>query len=355
MTIDDRLSAIRGSHEGWSLLTDRSDVKWASGFSGSSGWLLVGPVSAHLVTDARYTERAESEVGDRPIEVITTDASNDRFATTSRVCGVRRLGVRASAVTVLDASEFRRHDVDVIGVDIASLRRRKDDDEIELIRRAASIADRALQDVLPMIDVGVSELDVRDELDHRMRRLGADGPSYDTIVAAGPRNSAIPHHQPSPYRFAEGDPIVIDVGALLDGYHSDMTRTFVVGEPAPEWRHWYEAISVAQALGVAEIGVGISCRHVDEVVRESLGDLATWFLHGTGHGVGLDIHEEPFLNRSSPSILLDRDVVTVEPGLYRGGLGGIRIEDLVVVRPNSADVLTSFPKELLCLPSPRTT
>lgn len=355
-----RLEAIRAVHDGWTLLTDRSDVRWASGFGGSAGWLLVGPTAAHLVSDARYTDRALDEVDADLVEVVTTDQKNDRHAVTARLVSSSRsgsttVGVRSSAVTLADLDALAKVDLVPRAIDVAAVRRVKDDTEIAAIGRAASIADRALADVVGMIDVGVTELDVRDELDHRMRRLGAEGPSYDTIVAAGRRHAAIPHHHPTSYAFVEGDPVVIDVGALVDGYHSDMTRTFVVGEPSVEFSRWYRTLAEAQRSALDAVRAGVECRDIDATARRALGDEAQWFVHGTGHGVGLDIHEEPFLNASSTTRLVAGEVVTVEPGLYRVGFGGVRIEDLVVVGADGADVLTSFPKELLCLPSPPTT
>jgi Xaa-Pro aminopeptidase len=357
---DTRLSKVRSVHDGWTLLTDRSDVRWASGFGGSSGWLLVGPTSAHLITDARYTERALGEVDHDLVEVVTTQVGRDRCSIAARLVsddevGHATVGVRTTAVSVADADALSKVGLGLRAVDLASLRRVKDAAEIATITRAASIADRALGEVVAMIDVGVTELDVRDELDYRLRRLGADGPSYDTIVAAGPRNSAIPHHSPTSYAFTNGDPIVIDVGALVDGYHSDMTRTFVVGEPDDEFVRWYRRLAEAQLAALAAVQVGAGCRDIDEIARRVLGDDAGWFVHGTGHGVGLDIHEDPFINHTSPAVLFEGEVVTVEPGLYRVGFGGVRIEDLVVVVSDGADILTTFPKDLLCLPSPPTT
>ena len=360
MSITGRLDKLRAIHDGWILLTDRSDVRWASGFGGSAGWLLVGPDSAHLVTDARYTERALDETSPDAVEVVTTDRTHDRHAIAARLVaanpsGPTTVGVRSSSITLADCEALSKVGLHPYAIDVAAVRRIKDPEEIAAIARAASIADRALSDVIGLIDVGVTELDVRDELDYRMRRLGADGPSYDTIVAAGTRHAAIPHHHPTSYAFVEGDPVVIDVGALVDGYHSDMTRTFVVGEPSTEFSRWYRLLSAAQRSALDTVRAGVECRDVDAAARRALGDDTQWFVHGTGHGVGLDIHEEPFLNTSSATRLASGEVVTVEPGLYRVGLGGVRIEDLVVVGSDGADVLTSFPKELLCLPSPRTT
>ncbi len=202
-----------------------------------------------------------------------------------------------------------------------------------------------------------TEADVRDELDYRMRRLGADGPSYDTIVASGPEHGARPHHLPAPRMIVEGDLVIIDVGALVDGYHSDMTRTFVIGEPTDEQLDKYRAVLDAQLAGLAAIGGGRKAVKVDDACRGKLTDegLGEWFVHGTGHGVGLDIHEDPFLMSVSTAELAVGDVVTVEPGVYRSGFGGIRIEDLVTVTSDGFRNLTSFPKDDPCLPSRPTT
>lgn len=249
--------------------------------------------------------------------------------------------------------------LDLVAVDgvVESLRRRKDPDEIAWIAHACAIADRALAEATHTLVPGVSEREVRDELEARMRRLGADGPSYETIVASGPDNGAMPHHRPSHRRLVEGDLVVIDVGALVAGHHSDMTRSFVIGEPSDEQRRWYDVVAAAQAAGRAAVAPGVPTVDVDAACRAVFAaeGLEHLFTHGTGHGVGLDIHEEPFLGRTSASVLAEGDVVTVEPGLYRVGFGGLRIEDLVAVTGSGHRVLTTFPKDDPCPPSPPTT
>ncbi|MDA3000170.1 MAG: M24 family metallopeptidase [Actinomycetota bacterium] len=347
-----RLDALREHFDGWSLLVDRSDVRWASGFTGSHGWLVVGPSSATLVTDGRYTERAQLETGDCDIRVVTAGTPSEVRAAVAKLVGQERVGCRASVLSHDQWASLAEEGVVLVHHDATDLRRVKEEHEIATIKRAAEIATEALTLTLPLVDVGVTERDIRDELDHRMRRLGADGPSYDTIVASGPVHSAIPHHLPSNRSLSAGDSLVVDVGALVDGYHSDMTRTFFVGEPPSPLVDWYRVLLEAQQKGLTAVRVGASARDIDQVCRTSLGDSAEFFVHGTGHGVGLDIHEQPFLNRSAEASLADGEVVTVEPGLYRRGLGGIRIEDLVVVRGDAAEILTQFPKELTCLPSP---
>ncbi|MEO1065663.1 MAG: M24 family metallopeptidase, partial [Actinomycetota bacterium] len=164
-----------------------------------------------------------------------------------------------------------------------------------------------------------------------MRRHGADDRSYDTIVASGPDHAARPHHEVSRRTIVDGDTVVIDVGALVDGYHSDMTRSYVIGEPTGQQREVYELVDAAQRAGLDAVNPGASARSVDAACRDLFTDAGygDWYLHGTGHGVGLEIHENPYPSRVSDEVLVEGNVVTVEPGLYRGGFGGIRIEDLV--------------------------
>lgn len=203
----------------------------------------------------------------------------------------------------------------------------------------------------------MTEADVRMELEYRMRRHGADGPSYDTIVASGPEHAARPHHHATRRTIVEGDTVVIDVGGLVDGYHSDMTRSYVVGEPTREQRDLYDLLLQVQHAGLGAVRAGVAAKDVDAVCRTMLTDAgyADWFLHSTGHGVGLVIHEDPFENPTSTTTLVRGDVVTVEPGLYRVGFGGFRIEDLVEVTEGGCRTLTSSPKDTPCLPSPPTT
>jgi Xaa-Pro aminopeptidase len=236
-------------------------------------------------------------------------------------------------------------------------RRVKDDEEIEAMARACRIADEALAEVAPLLGTGVTEAHVRNQLELRMRELGASGPSYDTIVATGPRNAALPHHRPTDTLIEHGHTVIIDVGALVDGYHSDMTRTVVVGEPSSEQAELLAVVTEAEAAGVAAVRAGVSAAAVDAACREVIGR-AGWgehFSHGTGHGVGLLIHEAPWLNAASTDVLTEGAVVTVEPGVYRFPSGGARVEDAVLVTADGCRPLTKTPKDLSCLPSPRTT
>jgi Xaa-Pro aminopeptidase len=342
-------------------VADLTNVRWLTGFTGSAGWAVVGPDRLVLGTDGRYADRAADELRAAGVEAeIVIERS--RPALQARLVEVLRAAQRVAAdphhLTHAAWSELAA-DVDLQALRgvVEAERRVKDAAEIERIALAASIATRALAAVAPMLGDGLTEADVRDELDHRMRRLGADGPSYDTIVAAGPDHAARPHHLPTRRAIEEGDDVVIDVGALVDGYHSDMTRTYVVGEPTSRQQEWFALVADAQAAGLAVVGPGVAAGDVDRAAREvfELAGVADLFVHGTGHGVGLQIHEDPFEVATSTDVLVEGDVVTVEPGLYRAGVGGCRIEDLVVVTDSGHRNLTSAPKDTPCLPSPPTT
>jgi Xaa-Pro aminopeptidase len=230
------------------------------------------------------------------------------------------------------------------------LRLVKDDGEVARIETAADIASAALDAVLPLLVDEPSEAAFALALDSEMRRRGAEGPSFETIVAAG-ENAGFPHHRPGPRRIVEGDLLVVDFGALVDGYHSDMTRTVTVGEPSAERAELLALVTDAEALGVAAVRPGIDAKAVDAVCRDHI-TAAGWgerFTHGTGHGVGLLIHEAPWLNSTSTDVIGEGMVLTVEPGVYRGALGGARVEDTVLVTSDGCRPLTKMPKDLTCL------
>lgn len=341
------------------LVSDLTNLHWLTGFTGSNGWVLLTPDEMVLVTDGRYGDQAtvqlaEAGVDARVIVGLTGAAIFDALA--AEVAPFATVGFEAAHVTY---EQFQRYQklfeaslVPVSGV-IEAERRHKDAGEIERMAEACRIADIAISEVRL---AGRSEAEVRNQLEIRMRELGADGPSYETIVATGPINAAHPHHRPTETVIEAGHTVIIDVGALYDGYHSDMTRTFFVAEPTPQQLEMYEVVLAAQCAGVAAVEAGISTAELDAVCRRAITEagFGEWFTHGTGHGVGLLIHEDPFINRTGDLKLQVGDVVTVEPGLYREGFGGIRVEDLLVVTDNGCRVLTASPKDSPCLPSPPT-
>ena len=322
---------------------------------------MIGPDVFALVTDGRYRDRATA--GLAAAGVAADVLAGTRAEIRDHVVRAARAGggpvvAEAGHLTHAAWTDLAR-DLDLAPDEgtITGLRRVKDEGELARMERAAAIADQALADVAPSLGDGLTEADARDELEHRMRRLGADGPSYDTIVAAGPAHGARPHHETSRRRIVEGDTVIVDVGALVDGYHSDMTRSFVVGEPTAQQREIYDLVLASQLAGLAAVGPGAVSGDVDAACRQPFVDAGygDWYLHGTGHGVGLDIHEDPFSMAGGTAELLVGDVVTVEPGLYRDGFGGVRIEDLVTVTPSGCRRLTHLSKDAPCLPSRPTT
>ncbi len=335
------------------LLLDLVDVRWLTGFTGSNGWAVLRADDLVLGTDGRYRDRAAAETAASGAAVV---AETDRGKLHERLVEA----LRPAARIALDPTTTTHARWTALASDLAleptdSLvrlqRQIKDAAEVERIAAAARAADAALAEVEPLLrataDTPLSEADVRDELEYRMRRHGADDRSYDTIVASGPDHAARPHHEVTRRTIVDGDTVVIDVGALVDGYHSDMTRSYVIGEPTSQQREIYELVDAAQRAGLHAVTPGVPARSVDAACRDLFTDAGygDWYLHGTGHGVGLEIHENPYPSRVSDEVLVDGNVVTVEPGLYRGGFGGIRIEDLVHVTAVGPRVFTHHPKQ----------
>ncbi len=347
--------ALAGAQVDALLVTDLTNITYLTGFTGSAALLLVTEAGLTFVTDGRYGEQAEAQLGAAGVEAeIEVSSTEQRRIVAAAVdaASVTRLGLEADAVTW---SQQRAYDdtwfpaVDLVPTSglVAALRIRKDAGELARIEAACAIADAALAEVRPRLHDGLREVDFGLELDLAMRRLGADDVSFETIVASG-RNGSKPHHRPSDRAIWEGDLVVLDFGALLDGYHSDMTRTFVVGDPSPTQKRMYEVVYDAQAAGVEAVRAGVPAREVDEACRSVIA-AAGWadaFLHGTGHGVGLDIHEDPRVSQTATADLDVDQVVTVEPGVYLPEHGGVRIEDTVVVTADGARRLTLAPKEL---------
>jgi Xaa-Pro aminopeptidase len=335
------------------LVTNLTNIRYLTGFTGSAALLLVSDGGLTFVTDGRYGQQAEAQLlaarVDATIEVSGT-GQKDLVTGTVGAAGVARLGLEADAVTWAAQRTYAESwfpDLDLVPTTglVAELRVVKDDGEIERIAAACTIADAALADVRHRLAERPTEIEFGLELDSTVRRLGADDVSFETIVASGP-NGALPHHRPDRRTIVDGDLVVIDFGALVDGYHSDMTRTVMVGEPSAVQRRMFEVVEASQAAGVAAVRAGVDAKSIDDACRAVI-DEAGWldaFLHSTGHGVGLDIHEEPRVSQTSTATLADRCVVTVEPGVYLPDHGGVRIEDTVVVTPDGCRPVTLAPK-----------
>ena len=351
------------------LVTDLVNVRYLSGFTGSNAALLVrvSDETPVLATDGRYLTQAAQQSPDA--EVVIERSCGAHLTGRAGGDGVRRLGFESHVVTVDAFTSLTKAAGD--GVELVraagiveALREVKDQGEIAMLRLACEAADAALADLVERggLRPGRTELTVRRELEALMLDHGADGPSFETIVATG-ANSAIPHHRPTEAVLTVGDFVKIDFGALVAGYHSDMTRTFVLGRAAQWQRDIYDLVAASQRAGREALAPGAVLSSVDAASRQVIADAgyAENFGHGLGHGVGLQIHEAPGINASAAGTLLAGSVVTVEPGVYLPGRGGVRIEDTLVVpgsehaenhaETNTAtpELLTRFPKELAIL------
>jgi Xaa-Pro aminopeptidase len=345
------------------LVTDLVNVRYLSGFTGSAAALLVfaDDQPAVLATDARYRTQAARQAPD--VEVAIERASSRYLTGRAVSAGVQRLGFESHVVTVdgFDALAGEAGCTELVRVSqpVEALREVKDAGEVALLRLASEAADAALTDLVERggLRAGRTEREVSRELEALMLDRGADGVSFETIVAAGP-NSAIPHHRPTDAVLTAGDFIKIDFGALVGGYHSDMTRTFVLGAAADWQLEIYQLVATAQRAGRDALQSGAQLADLDAAARRVITDAGhgEHFGHGLGHGVGLQIHEAPGINATAVGKLLAGSVVTVEPGVYLPDRGGVRIEDTLVVPAKTPEtsgqnpeLLTRFPKELTIL------
>jgi Xaa-Pro aminopeptidase len=335
------------------LVTRLVNVRYLTGFTGSNAALLVTGSSTVLATDGRYTTQAQAQAPD--VELLVERQCATALVGRAAERGLGRIAFEAHDVTVELHGDLAAVDgapeLVALGHAVESLRTVKDEHEIALVREACAIGDRALLETLDGVAPGHTEREVARRLEAAMVELGADGVAFDTIVASGP-NSAIPHHRPTEREIARGDLLKIDFGALYSGYHADCTRTVVVGREPEDWqREIYDVVRAAQRAGRHALHVGADVREVDAAARKVVADAgyADQFPHGLGHGVGLEIHEAPMLGTASTGRLADRTPVTVEPGVYLPGRGGVRIEDTLVVRDGEPDLLTTTPKDLRVL------
>jgi Xaa-Pro aminopeptidase len=358
MAIEDRLDRLRDRLDEAGcdavVVSELTNVRYLTGFTGSAALLLVTPDDAVFVSDGRYRDQSSDELsaaGVRAQIKIVPAAPDAVVAEAARSAGVGRLGLEAGSVTW---SQQRRWEAELFpGAELVptsdlveGLRLVKDAGEAARIRSACAIADAALEKVRSRLLERPTESEFGMELDATMRSMGAADVSFETIVASGP-NGAKPHHRPGLRRIVEGDLVVIDFGALVEGYHSDMTRTVAVGAIDDRSREMLDVVLAAQDAGVRAVSAGVAAAEVDRACREIIDSagLGDAFLHGTGHGVGLDIHEEPRVSGRSTATLVAGHVVTVEPGVYLPGLGGVRIEDTVLVTDHGCDRLTLAPKD----------
>ncbi len=335
------------------LVTRLPNVRYLTGFTGSRGEALVAPGEAVFFTDGRYEEQSRHEVLDLE-RVATMEDLRDRVVHTATRLGVSRLGFEEGDLTYKAWGELRGKAEGIelvpVGEEVERLRRGKDPEEMATIRRAQEATDVAFEEILSRIREGVTERELALELELAMRRAGADAPAFESIVAFG-EGAAEPHHAPDERPLRAGDVVKLDFGALVDGYHADMTRTVALGEPPAALREVYQVVQAAQAAGAEAVRAGAATHDVDRAARSLIEDAGYGdrFTHGLGHGVGLEVHEGPWLRPKGEDLLVACAVVTVEPGVYIPGLGGVRIEDMVEVTEDGCRVIPRSSKELLVL------
>jgi Xaa-Pro aminopeptidase len=352
-----RLAALGDSlttaHLDGLLVTGVANIRYLSGFSGSSALLFVSPRETLFITDFRYQTQAADEVGDLARVVIEPQSLwNGLWQNLGDLTQVQVAGFESAHLVHRDFQRLLeagarwqwRPTVDLVEV----LRERKDGDELARIREAVAAAERALGLTLDRVVSGMTELEIAGVLESSLRQAGSEGSAFPSIVASGP-NAALPHARPTTRRLRSGDLLLIDFGARIDGYCSDITRTFVAGEASAEQREIYDVVQRANERAVSAVRPGMTGRDADRVARGYIQDrgFGELFGHSLGHGIGLEVHEAPRLAKTAEGALVEGAVVTVEPGLYRPGWGGVRIEDDVHLGAAGSQVLTHFTRELI--------
>jgi len=333
------------------LLLDLLNIRYLTGFTGSDAALLVLPERALLLVDGRYTTQAKGETS------IAVHEYRDKAAGIAEHIAGAALSVIGFEAPALSFEFYQRLREKLAGIELkplaeelALLRSRKDAEEVALLRQAATIASTSLWACLPLLVPGVRERDFALELEFKMRRAGAEKTAFPTIVASGP-NAALPHATAGDRTLCCGDLLVVDFGAVYMGYHSDETWSCIIGEAHERQVEIYSIVKEAHDLAVAAVRAGVPCAEIDRIARACIEDrgLGEFFSHGTGHGVGLDVHEAPRIAMNSATTLAAGMVITVEPGIYLPGEGGVRIEDMVLVTQDGGEILTQMPKDLTIL------
>ncbi|MCX6595679.1 MAG: Xaa-Pro peptidase family protein [Acidobacteria bacterium] len=336
------------------LTAEPSNVRYLTGFTGSNGLVLVEGGRMTLFTDPRYTIQASSEFSG-PVEVIKRGGLPLAAAKLITRRKLRKVGFEKNRLSyaghaALTAALDKKAELVALDDVIETLRMVKTPEEIAKIRHSVNLNSQAYLRALQRFRPTMTEAALAAEIDYQMRRLGADGPAFDTIVASGPR-TALPHAHPGANPIQPNQLLLIDMGAMVDGYASDMTRTLVVGRISGALKRMYAAVLEAQLAAIARIKPGVSGGQIDREARDVLKShgLDKEFVHSTGHGLGLEIHEGPRLGKSEKRKLEAGMVITIEPGVYREGVGGVRIEDTVLVTASGPEVLTPTPKELMSI------
>lgn len=345
------------------LVTNESNVSYLTGFTGEASYLIVSNEKSIFITDGRYYEQAIKECKNSTSEIIVTKwHGNKKPDYDTIVYYLNELKIKKMMFNDTEVS-FRNYTVlkntlssknmsvelwPISGL-IENLRTIKTDEEIKYIRKACEIADKALEMLLSDIKIGVSELELVAKLEYNLKISGADNISFDTIILSGTKTS-LPHGKPSSKKLEKGDFLQFDFGALYKGYHSDMSRTFIINEATDEQINLYEMMYKATTESTEILKSGIFAKLPDDIVRNIISEeYLKYYYPGLGHGVGLDIHEVPFLSQSSSFELKTRNIITIEPGVYIPNWGGMRIEDTILIKEDGYEVLTKFPRKLMIL------
>jgi Xaa-Pro aminopeptidase len=334
------------------MITHPPNWFYLTGFTGDSGALVVSRKGATLITDGRFVAQAKEETAGVPIREQKGSVF-ESAAQTLREAKARKVGFDAVHMTVSElqstrkASKGRLEWVAAPGM-VEALRMRKDAGELGQMRKAAILAGEIVEFAIGLLKPGVCEREVGAEIEYQMRKRGASGPAFETIVAFGSR-AALPHARPTGKRLRKNELVVLDLGVILGHYCSDITRTVFVGRAPKRIQTWYEAVLEAQGAAVSAVREGVSCGEVDAAARRVLEGygLSRLFVHSTGHGLGLEVHEDPRVAKGQPRLLEPGNVITIEPGVYAEGIGGIRIEDDVAVHAGRIEVLTRAPRHLI--------
>jgi Xaa-Pro aminopeptidase len=332
------------------LVTHAPDWYYLTGFTGEAGALVVGKRDCALITDGRFTTQAKEETSG----VLIVQHKAGLFGEVGgfvKQAGLRRVGFDPGQLTVTQWEGLKKaagKRLKAANGVVPGLRTRKDAQELAQMRKAAILASEVVEHAIRLLKPGVRELEVAAEIDYQMRKRGASGPAFESIVAFGER-AALPHARPTAKRLRKNELVVLDLGAILGHYCSDITRTVYVGKAPKRVKEWYKAVLEAQKAAVEAVRSGAACGDVDAAARETLANykLDQYFVHSTGHGLGLEVHEDPRVARGQKSPLEPGTVITIEPGVYVPGVGGIRIEDDVAVHVDRSEILTRAPREFM--------
>ena len=338
------------------LVTSESNITYLSGFTGDSSRLICSEVGSYFITDGRYTEQAQKECHQ---EIKNLKWLNDiRYGTetyqnVSEQLNIKRLGFESDVVSFSTYQQLKDElkNIELVPVSglIEQLRSVKDEDEIYCLRKASEISDKALELTIPFIKEGISELEILARLEYNLKTNGADALSFDTMVLSGAKTSLL-HGKADHKIIKSGDFILFDFGALYKGYHADTSRTFILDKPNEKQKEMYQIIQTAQANACNAIKDGVFAKDLDDEVRKVIPKkYIDYYYPGLGHGVGLEIHEYPFIKNTSDFRLKENMTLTIEPGIYIPGIGGLRIEDTILVTKTGFESLNKFPRDLICL------